>query len=111
MSQEKKKFGLQKIPFLFLPALKITKLAVSKNYREKYSHVGSFLIDFACDKAFNVNTDFMACRLISVDADIEHNPNVIKFYEENGFTSMKSNIYKRKFPHKTKTVGMWKDIF
>jgi len=109
--QEKKKFGLQKIPFLFLPALKITKLAVSKNYREKYSHVGSFLIDFACDKAFNVNTDFMACRLISVDADIEHNPNVIKFYEENGFTSMKSNIYKRKFPHKTKTVGMWKDIF
>ena len=74
---------------------------------------GSFCVlsEFEEYKAFNVNTDFMACRLISVDADIEHNPNVIKFYEENGFTSMKSNIYKRKFPHKTKTVGMWKDIF
>lgn len=48
--REKKRVGLENIPFLFLPALKITKLAVSKNTSEKYRHTGSFLIRFACTK-------------------------------------------------------------
>lgn len=108
--QEKKKFGLKEIPFLFLPALKITKLAVSLGYDKKYNHIGSFLIDFACDKAYSVNNDFFSCRLVSVDADIEHNPNVIDFYKKNGFQPMKSNVYRRKFPKRTKIVGMWRDM-
>ena len=44
--KEKKKSGLNEIPFLFLPALKITKLAVSNNFCKKYEHIGSFLIRF-----------------------------------------------------------------
>ncbi len=108
--QEKKKTGLQDIPFLFLPALKITKLAVSNGYEQKYNHIGSLLIEIACDKAYRVNEDFMACRIVSVDADIEHNPNVVEFYQKNGFSPLKSNIYKRKFPTRTKIIGMWRNI-
>lgn len=108
--QEKKKTGLEKIPFLFLPALKITKLAVAKGYESKYNHVGSRLIEVACDKAYRVNDDFMACRVVSVDADIERNPKVVEFYQKNGFMPLKSNIYKRKFPTRTKIIGMWKNI-
>lgn len=109
--REKKKAGLENIPFLFLPALKITKLAVSKNTSEKYRHTGSFLIRFACTKAFKVNDGFMACRLVSVDADIEHNPDVLNFYSKNGFLPLKNYVYKKNFPNRTKIVGMWKDIF
>lgn len=109
--REKKKAGLYGIPFLFLPALKITKLAVNKNAGEKYKHIGSYLIRFACVKAFKVNDSFMACRLVSVDADIEHNPEVLDFYTKNGFLPLKNSVYKKKFPNRTKTIGMWKDIF
>ena len=109
--REKKKAGLENIPFLFLPALKITKLAVNKKASEKYRHTGSFLIRFACTKAFKVNDGFMACRLVSVDADIEHNPDVLNFYSKNGFLPLKNSVYKKKFPNRTKIVGMWKDIF
>ncbi|MDR0518309.1 MAG: hypothetical protein LBH25_14850 [Fibromonadaceae bacterium] len=28
---------------------------------------------------------YMACRFLSVDADIEHNANVLNFYKKNGF--------------------------
>lgn len=109
--REKKKAGLEKIPFLFLLALKITKLAVNLEACKKYRHIGSFLIKFACAKAFKVNDSFMACRLVSVDADIEHNPDVLEFYKKNGFLPLKNSVYKKKFPNRTKTVGMWKDIF
>lgn len=109
--REKKRAGLEKIPFLFLPALKITKLAVNKKASEKYRHTGTFLIRFACTKAFKVNDGFMACRLVSVDADIEHNPDVLNFYSKNGFLPLKNSVYKKKFPNWTKIVGMWKDIF
>lgn len=109
--REKKKVGLTQIPFLFLPALKITKLAVSSTVADKYKHIGSYLIRFACIKAFNVNTSFMACRLVSVDADVEHNPNILEFYSKNGFFPSKNSVYKKKFPNRTKTIGMWKDCF
>lgn len=108
---EKKKAGLHGIPFLFLPALKIAKLAVSSYAERKFKHIGSYLIKFACAKAFKVNESFMACRLVSVDADIEHNPDVLEFYSKNGFSPLKNPVYKKKFPNRTKTVGMWKDIF
>lgn len=110
-SSEKKKAGLHGIHFLFLPALKITKLAVSDWCRGMYRHIGSYLVSFACAKAFMVNDGFMACRLISVDADVEHNPDVLEFYRKNGFSPLKNAVYKKKFPNRTKTVGMWKDIF
>ncbi|MBO4508292.1 MAG: hypothetical protein J5747_06595 [Spirochaetaceae bacterium] len=108
--QEKKKIGIDDIPFLFMPAIKITKLAVSSGYSERYKNIGSYLVAFARLQAYLVNEDFMSCRVLSVDADIEHNPGVLEFYKKNGFVPLKSNIYKRKFPHRTKIIGMWKDI-
>ena len=35
---------------------------------------------------------------------------VVEFYQKNGFMPLKSNIYKRKFPTRTKIIGMWKNI-
>lgn len=58
-----------------------------------------------------MNDGFMAYRLVSVDADIEHNPDVLNFYSKNGFLPLKNSVYKKKFPNRTKIVGMWKDIF
>lgn len=47
----------------------------------------------------------VTCKFITLDADIENNPNVIKFYEKNGF---KPN---QKYNNKTKTVSMRLHIF
>ena len=107
--KEKKKYKMDSIPFTFIPALKIAKLAVSAQYGD-YKNIGSFMISFAKNIANKINDEYAACRILSLDADIENNPNVINFYVKNGFQPLKSNIYKRKFPNRTKIVGMWKDI-
>jgi len=52
------------------------------------------------------NRQLFACRFITVDADIEHNESVIKFYERNGFVSNTEMNNKR-----NKTISMRKDIF
>lgn len=49
-------------------------VGVSSKSEEKYNHVGSFLIDFAANMAFDISNDYVACRFLSVDADIENNP-------------------------------------
>ena len=51
------------------------------------------------------NRQLFACRFLTVDADIEHNESVIKFYEKNGFASNAEMNNK-----KAKTISMRKDI-
>ena len=103
--------------FLYLDALNYQSLFISQTYllleKETRTIIAyiSQASDTICMKAFNVNTSFMACRLVSVDADVEHNPNVLEFYSKNGFFPLKNSVYKKKFPNRTKTVGMWKDCF
>ena len=56
--------------------------------------------------AFDISNDYVACRFLSVDADIENNPDSPDFYEANGFIRMTD----KKYTKKTKIVCMYKDI-
>lgn len=81
---EKEKHEMEKIPFNSLPALKIGKLAVDKRYlRRGYA---SFLILLARGIALDLNERGIACRFITVDADIDYDPSTVDLYLKNGFT-------------------------
>ena len=56
--------------------------------------------------AFDISNDYVACRFLSVDADIENSPDSPDFYEANGFIRMTD----KKYTKKTKIVCMYKDI-
>jgi hypothetical protein len=93
-------------PFKTIPAIKIAKLAVSQIYHEKYSGIGSFMIDSAELISLDCNRHYCACRFLTVDADIEHNEGVRIFYEKNGFL-LNSELYNKN----RKTVSMRKDLY
>ena len=57
--------------------------------------------------AYEVNKEGVACRFVTVDADIEYDPNTPLFYEKNGFIN---NLSKPK-RNNSKTVSMRRDIF
>jgi len=93
-------------PFKTIPAMKIAKLAVSNTVQKKYKGLGTYMISNALAIARTCNRQLFACRFLTVDADIEHNESVIKFYEKNGFVSNAEMNNKR-----TKTISMRKDIY
>jgi ribosomal protein S18 acetylase RimI-like enzyme len=93
-------------PFRTIPAMKIAKLAVDQSFSEKYKGIGSFMIDSAERLAWACNTDFCACRFLTVDADMEHDEHIIVFYEKNGFLR-NNELYNKN----RKTISMRKDIY
>lgn len=93
-------------PFRTIPAMKIAKLAVSKEFRESYSGIGSYMIYLASGIAEDSNLKHSACRFLTVDADIEHDPNVTAFYIKNGFIANVEMNSKH-----SKTISMRKDIW
>jgi hypothetical protein len=92
-------------PFKTIPAMKIAKLAVSSSLREKYSGIGSFMIDLARRIAHETNRTQFSCRFVTVDADVEHDMGLLDFYTKNGFVSNGEMNNKR-----SKTINMRKDI-
>jgi len=104
---EKAQLQLPGLSFETLPALKIAKLAVSHNAALSYRHLGSLMIDFSRSIADQCNEQFIACRVLTVDADIEYDKNLPSFYEKNGFTALHS----KKYIKKTRTLPMWTDIY
>ena len=104
--EEKENSDLINIAFCTFPALKIAQLAVSVDFSDKYTQVGSYLIEFAELIMHDLNKDYVACRFLTVDADIENNPTVDVFYEKNGFKKMTD----KKYIKKTKIACMFKDI-
>jgi ribosomal protein S18 acetylase RimI-like enzyme len=64
------------------------------------------MIEMAAHIAAACNTQYFACRFITVDADIEHNESVIAFYRKNGFIPNAEMSNKR-----SKTISMRKDIW
>ena len=105
LSATEKELHQLEYPFKTVPAMKIAKLAVSTSFQEKYHGIGSLMIDMAIQIAESCNENYFACRFITVDADIEHNENVINFYKKNGFIPNEENINKRR-----KTISMRRDI-
>lgn len=65
------------------------------------------MLDLARAYAFEMNKLGIACRFITVDADIEYDENTPEFYKKNGFVENLSNR-SRNASH---TISMRKDIF
>ena len=106
LSVTEKSFHNLNYPFKTIPAMKIAKLAVSQDFMEIYKGVGSFMITLAESFARKCNINYSACRFLTVDADIEHNAEVLSFYEKNGFILNSEAQSKNR-----KTLSMRKDIF
>ena len=77
-----------------------SKKAARKGY-------GSFLLEMARAYAFSMNELGVACRFITVDADIEYDIDTPQFYIKNGFVENLSN----KSKNARHTISMRKDIF
>lgn len=108
-SEEKELHEIAKVPYASIPALKVGKLAVNKEISEaaKRKGYGSFLLEMARAFAFEMNELGIACRFLTVDADIEYDPDTPQFYFKNGFVENLSN--KRR--NAKYTISMRKDIF
>lgn len=108
-ADEKEIHDIAKVPYASIPALKVGKLAVNKELSKESARkgYGSFLLEMARAFAFRMNEVGIACRFITVDADIEYDPNTPEFYVKNGFVENLSNK-KRNAKH---TISMRKDIF
>lgn len=101
--------NISNVPYASIPALKVGKLAVNKEISDeaKRKGYGSFMLEMARAFAFSMNEIGIACRFITVDADIEYDPNTPEFYKKNGFVENLSNK-RRNAKH---TISMRKDIF
>lgn len=108
-NEEKELHDIGKVPYASIPALKVGKLAVNKEVsgEAKRKGYGSFMLEMARAFAFEMNELGIACRFITVDADIEYEPDTPQFYEKNGFVENLSNR-RRNAKH---TISMRKDIF
>jgi len=93
-------------PFRTIPALKIAKLAVDQAFSVKYKGIGTFMVDSAVRIAWACNKIHCACRFLTVDADLEHDQGILKFYEKNGFIQNAELFNKNR-----KTISMRKDIY
>jgi len=103
---EKELVELGLIPFSTFPALKIGKLAVDFTAKSKYRGIGSLMIQLARGFTSNLNDKGIACRFLTIDADVENSPGVTEFYFKNGFVPNERLSSKKRL-----TVSMRKDIF
>lgn len=107
--EEKEGHDMTVVPYSSSPALKIGKLAVNKELSDivKRKGYGSFMLELARAFAFDMNKMGVACRFLTVDADIEYNPDIPLFYKKNGFVENLS----QKSRNPKHTISMRKDIF
>jgi hypothetical protein len=94
---EKEQYNMESVGFKAIPAIKIGHLAVAKVYSEKYRGIGTLLIELVRGVAFSMRKSGVACRFITVDADILNNPSVLDFYFKSGFT-LNEEYHRRKNP-------------
>ena len=106
LSITEKSLHLLDYPFKTVPSIKIAKLSVDKSYQEKYKGIGSFMVYIAKSFAIVCDEQFIAARFLTVDADIEHNADVLGFYQKNGFL-VNEELYNKN----RKTISMRKDIY
>ena len=106
---EKTGTDLESVDFMALPALKLGKLAINKSLSKETQRkgYGSFVLDIVNTYAYEMLDNGVACRFVTVDADIEYDPDTPIFYEKNGFIVNQS----RKRKATDKTVSMRRDIF
>jgi GNAT superfamily N-acetyltransferase len=89
-----------RIHYPFLPAVKLTRIGVAKELRG--NDIGTHALNLV--KHFFTTDNRTGCRFITVDS--YKNPQIIHFYEKNGFSLFPPN-------HKTKdkdTIAMYFDL-
>lgn len=101
---EKTNCGIESIPFCTIPATKLAKLAVDRNFKKK--GLGTLMINLAASLALSCN-DYQSSRFLTVDADIEHDPNLLVFYNKNHFVQ-NEKMNNRSSP---KTISMRRDLY
>jgi ribosomal protein S18 acetylase RimI-like enzyme len=79
-STEKKVLALAHDDHPVIPALKIARLAVTRDFREKHRGLGEALVAFAFSVAMDASRH-IGCRLLTLDAYTKS----IAFYEKLGF--------------------------
>lgn len=91
--EEKELHDLTGVPFFAIPALKVGRLAVNKCIPTTIhcKGYGSFLLEMAKAFALGINKSGIACRFVTVDADIEYNASTVDFYRKNGFVENMAN--------------------
>ncbi len=95
VDEERKWLILKDIKIQQVPALKVGRLGVDKDFRHK--GIGSALMQYSVAVAFRMNSELgVGCRFITVDAYTES----ISFYERLGFIRSQHKVYKnRKHPN------------
>lgn len=108
-NEERAEHNIKEVPYASLPALKVGKLAVNKKLSEKAKRkgYGSFLLEMARAYAYKMNALGVACRFITVDADVEYNPDTPEFYRKNGYVE-NLKYKKNRVSH---SISMRKDIW
>jgi len=93
-------------PLSFFPAIKLTKLAVSRHSQS--GGLGAHLIKIIIGSVFSTHA---AVRLITVNA--VNNPRAIAFYERQGFIECIRTVQKPRKgePQEPPTILMYKDIY
>lgn len=104
-AEEKKRTNLHDIPFSIVPAMKIGKLAVSQKHSGM--KIGSYLLWLSLGFAEMLNETGIACRFITVDADVEFDESTPEFYLRNGFEFNEHRDYQSR----TKNKSMRYDMF
>lgn len=89
-----------KIQYPQYPAIKIGRLAVSKEFQNQ--HIGSLMIDWVVGFCRNLGNE-IGIRFVSVDA--HNNAKTINFYNHNQFVELES--VKKK---KRRNIPMYRDI-
>lgn len=100
---EKEKEDL-KIPFTVVPALKIGKLAISKECAKNY--YGTYMLWLALGFVEKLNESGVGARFIVVDADTKYDSKTPDFYHKNGFV-----LNEKMNKGRNQTVSMRYDIF
>lgn len=120
---EKKRDGLRILNMLTkkkiprsIPALKIGKLAINSQYEKQ--NYGSYLLWLSLAIAQEMNSIGVACRYLSLDADVSIFPTNDKFYESRGFKYNKNvnkirqdELEKKEPGKKIDNISMRYDIF
>ena len=85
-------FKEKSIPYKSLPALKIGRLCVDDSYLMR--GLGRLMVQFAIQKAEDINKEKAGCRFITLDAKRNKDKTLdsIRFYRKLGFKELKTRI-------------------
>lgn len=95
---------MDQVEFGIIPAVKLGKLAIDNKYKGK--GYGDFLINMAIGIIDELTEIGIACRFLTVDADIRNGDIPLKLYSRNGFV-----LNEKANKNRTESLSMRLDLF